>query len=210
MYIIMVTYASIHLLFICQLPIIVYVSVMYVCMYLTIIYASMYVCIYCSWFSLILCCGFFRVNFLFGALTNLFLSCFLQLSVTLLTLSYFLFPSFSLSLWGNNANPVFYYLLFIIEHNLNWCWSFLCSWTLQSEMMGKPRIGSDIEQGGGLKEERKEYRIQGLNFSVHFFSSSFVLSYPNHPSLLGDFHLRWSPSSKCSKGSGGNFFLRGI
>lgn len=36
-------------------------------------------------------------------------------------------------------------------------------------MMGKPRIGADIEQGGGLKEERKEYRIQGLNFSVHFF-----------------------------------------
>lgn len=154
MYIIMVTYASIHLLFICQLPIIVYVSVMYVCMYLTIIYASMYVCIYCSWFSLILCCGFFRVNFLFGALTNLFLSCFLQLSVTLLTLSYFLFPSFSLSLWGNNANPVFYYLLFIIEHNLNWmkwvdaglsCAHELCS----LKWWGSRGLGLTLNKGAG-------------------------------------------------------------
>lgn len=87
-------------------------------------------------------------------------------------------------------------LLFIIYHRtqlelneVNWCWSSLCSWTLQSEMMGKPRIGSDIEQGGGLMEERKEYRIQGLNFSVHFFFFLICtfLSKPHKP--FGGFSL---------------------
>lgn len=145
---------------------------MYVCMYLSYMPVCMYVCIYCSWFSLILCYDFFRVKFLFEPLTIYFYpvtrNCPWLFDSLLLSVSLLL----SFTLGQQHESNV---LLFIIYHRtqlelneVNWRWSSLCSWTLQSEMMRKLRIGSDIEQGGGLKEERGEYRIQGLNFSVLF------------------------------------------
>lgn len=181
MYIIMVTCVSIYLSFMCQLPIIVYTSIMYVCL-------CMYICMYVL-FTYHIClyvCMHLLLMIFFNSLLwllqgqilvwtlNQFISILLLTTVRdsfdFLLLSVSLLPSFALG--QHHESSV---LLFIIYHRtqlelneVNWCWSSLCSWTLQSEMMGKLRIVSDTEQRGGLKEERKEYRIQGLNFSVLF------------------------------------------
>lgn len=67
------------------------------------------------------------------------------------------------------------------------------------------RILSDIDQGCELNKETNKYMTYVSNFPI---LSLLLLLYsePNHPTLLGDFHLWWPSSSERSKGSGGNLF----